>query len=66
MSNKTYDILKVIAQIILPLIATFIVSTFEIWHLPYGVEISATIMAVDTLLGGILAKLSADYNKKEE
>lgn len=66
MKNKTYDILKFIAQVILPLLATFIVTLFDIWKLPYGVEISATIMAIDTLLGGILMKLSNDYHKGDE
>lgn len=66
MKNKTYDILKFIAQVILPLLATFIVTLFDIWKLPHGVEISATIMAIDTLLGGILMKLSNDYHKGDE
>lgn len=65
LSNKVYDIMKILAQIILPLLATFIAGVFEIWELPYGVQISATIMAIDTLLGGILAKLSYDYNKNK-
>lgn len=64
MSNKTYDVLKIIAQVILPLLATFVGTFSEIWGLPYGAEISATIMAVDALLGGILMKLSSDYKKK--
>ena len=66
MKNKTYDILKFIAQVVLPLVATFIASLFEIWNLPFGVQISATIMAIDTLLGGILMKLSNNYHKGEK
>ena len=62
-SNKVYDTLKLIAQIILPLIATFVASVFEIWGLQHGAEIASTIMAVDTLMGAILAKLSSDYLK---
>lgn len=65
MKNKTYDILKLIAQVILPLLATFVTTIFEIWGLPYGTQIGASIMAVDTLLGGILMKLSNDYHKGE-
>lgn len=64
MKNKTYDTLKIIAQVVLPLVATFYTTLGEIWGLPLTVEISGTIMAVDTLLGGILMKLSSDYNKK--
>lgn len=64
MKNKTYDKLKFIAQVILPLVATFYVTLAELWGLPFSTEISGTIMAVDTLLGSILMKLSSDYNKK--
>ena len=64
MKNKTYDRLKFIAQEVLPLLATFYVTLAELWGLPFPTEISGTIMAVDTLLGGVLMKLSSDYNKK--
>lgn len=64
MKNKTYDKLKFIAQVVLPLLATFYVTLAELWGLPFPTEISGTIMAVDTLLGSILMKLSSDYNKK--
>jgi hypothetical protein len=64
MKNKTYDKLKFIAQVILPLVATFYVTLAELWGLPFSTEISGTIMAVDTLMGGILMKLSNNYNKK--
>lgn len=63
MTNKTYDILKFITQVVLPLLSAFVVTVFDTWHIQYGVEISATIMAIDTLLGGILMKLSSDYHK---
>lgn len=66
MNSKVYDILKFIAQVILPLVATFYTALGEIWNLPLTTQISATIMAVDTLLGGILMKLSADYHKGGE
>lgn len=64
MKNKIYDRLKIIAQVFLPLLATFYVTLAELWGLPFSTEISGTIMAIDTLLGGILMKLSSDYNKK--
>ena len=64
MKNKTYDHLKFVAQVVLPLLATFYVTLAELWGLPFSTEISGTIMAVDTLMGGILMKLSNNYNKK--
>lgn len=65
MSNGLYDILKFIAQIVLPAIATFYVTIAGIWGLPLGDEISRTVMAIDTLLGAILMISSANYNKAE-
>lgn len=65
MSNKVYDILKFIAQIVLPAIATFYVTIASIWNLPLGDEISRTVMAVDTLLGAILMISSSQYKAQE-
>jgi len=62
-SNKVYDILKFIAQIVLPAIATFYVTIASIWGLPLGDEISRTVMAIDTLLGAILMISTSQYKK---
>ena len=68
MSNKVYDVLKFIAQIVLPAIATLYVTLAGIWGLPFSEQIGGTIMAVDTFLGAILMLSSKNYNKtnKEE
>ena len=63
MSNKVYDVLKFIAQIVLPAIATFWVTLCSIWGLPLGDEVSRTVMAVDTLLGAILMISNAQYKE---
>ena len=63
LNNKTYDLWKRIAQYILPAVATFIVAVFKIWNIPYGTEISGTIMAFDTLLGVILGISTYNYKK---
>lgn len=65
MSNKTYDTLKKIAMYVLPAIATFVITVFKIWNIPYGEEIGATITAIDTALGVILGISSANYSKKK-
>ena len=62
MSDKAYDVLKFIAQIVLPALATFYLTLAGIWGLPYGEQISGTIMAIDTLLGAILMISSTKYN----
>ena len=63
LSNKVYDVLKYIALVALPAIATFYAGLSKIWSLPYPVEIPGTIMLVDTLLGALL-KISSDQYKK--
>ncbi len=61
MKNKTYDILKYIACIVLPALATLILTVFKIWNIPYGEAIAGTITAIDTFLGAILQIASTQY-----
>lgn len=65
MSNKTYDILKFIAQILLPALGTLYFALASIWGLPYGEQIVGTITAVDAFLGAILGISTKKYNKGE-
>ena len=64
MSNKLYDVLKWIAMVFLPAIATLYFALAGIWGFPYGEEIVGTITAVDTFLGVVLGISAAQYNKK--
>lgn len=66
MSNKTYDILKWIAQILLPALGTLYFGLAKIWNLPYPEEIVGTITAIDLFLGAILGISSMEYNKKNK
>lgn len=66
MSNKTYDILKYIAQIVLPALGTLYFALASIWHLPYGEEIVGTITAIDTFLGAVLMISSSNYKKENQ
>ena len=63
MNNKVYDVLKWIAQILLPAIGTLYFALAGIWGMPYGEQIVGTITAVDTFLGVILGIASNTYNK---
>lgn len=63
MSNKTYDIIKLIALLIVPVIA-FITSLGN--ALGYDVSIIVAILtAIDTFLGALVKILSDMYHKKE-
>ena len=61
MSNKVYDVLKWLAILCLPSLATFIRIVFAVWGLPYGEEIASTIMALDAFLGACLGISSIQY-----
>jgi hypothetical protein len=63
MTNKTYDILKWVAQYALPAIGTLYFALAGIWNLPYGEEVVGTITAFDTFLGVLLGISTVQYNK---
>lgn len=64
MTNRTYDVLKYIAQIIIPAAGTLYFALAGIWGLPYGEQIVGTLTAIDAFLGAVL-KLSSDQYYKE-
>lgn len=64
LNNKVYDVLKYIAQIVLPALATLYFALSKIWGLPYGEEIVGTISAIDVFLGALLGISSMNYNKE--
>lgn len=63
-SNKAYDVLKFIAQVVLPALGTLYFALAEIWGLPYGAEIVGTITAVDAFLGALLGVSTSRYKKE--
>ena len=63
MSNRMYDFLKYVAQILLPAIATLYFALASIWGLPYAEQIVGTIMAIDTFLGVLLGISTKRYNE---
>lgn len=65
MKNETYDVLKFVAQIVLPAAGTLYFALAKIWGLPYGTEIVGTVTAVDTFLGALLGISTSQYNKGE-
>lgn len=66
MSNRTYDVLKFIAQIFLPALGTLYFALASIWNLPYGEQVVGTITAVDAFLGALLGISTKKYNEGEK
>lgn len=64
MSNNTYDALKIIALLILP-ISEFIGSMASIWGWEQGSQIVATLVALDVLMGYIVKIASDRYHKEQ-
>ena len=63
MSNKTYDFLVWIAQIVLPALGALYAALSSIWGFPYGEQIVGTHTAVDVFLGALLKISNAQYKK---
>lgn len=64
--NKVYDVLKWIALIALPAVATLWLTLGQIWSFSYVNEIGATIIAIDTFLGALLGVSTITYKKGDE
>ena len=64
LKDKWYDVLKWIAQILLPALATLYFALAKIWGFPYATEITGTLAAVDAFLGALLQISSANYYKE--
>lgn len=65
LSNKSYDILKTFAWIVVPAL-TFIGAVCIIWNVPFAEQITATLAAFDTFLGTLLKTSNYQYNKPDE
>ena len=64
MDDKVYDVLKWIAQYLLPALGTMYFALAGIWGLPFGEQIVGTIVAIDTFLGVLLGISSNTYYKE--
>nr|DAF21839.1 MAG TPA: holin [Caudoviricetes sp.] len=62
-NKNTYDVLKWVAQFLLPAAGTLYFALASIWNLPHGEQVVGTITAVDTFLGVLLGISSNTYYK---
>lgn len=61
MKNEVYDVLKWVAMLLLPALATLVATVGSIWGLPYADQISQTIVAVNAALAMILGISTINY-----
>ena len=65
LSNKAYDILKWIALICIPAVATFYVALAPVWGWPLADEVAKTANALCILIGAMIGISTAEYNKSK-
>lgn len=65
LNDKTYNILKWVALVVLPALGSLYFALAGFWGFPYGEQIVGTITAIDAFLGAILGISTVQYNKKE-
>lgn len=63
--NKTYNILKFIAMLLLPAVATLYVALAAVWNWGNVSQIVGTLTAVDTFLGALLGISTKFYNASD-
>lgn len=62
MNDKTYDILKRVALIVVPALATFVNAVGIVWGVPYTNEVTVTITAFGVFLGAAIGVSSKNYD----
>lgn len=62
MDNQTFNILRSLAEIYLPTLATLVTAIGTIWNLPVLIPVVATIVALNTAVGAIVKLKRAQFN----
>lgn len=66
LTNKQYDILKDVALCWMPLIVAFIGVLLSTWNIPHAEQILTTLVALNTLMGGVVKYYKTRYDKEKE
>lgn len=64
-NNRAYDLIKVVALVLLPAIGTLYFGVAAIWGLPHAEDVVGTIVIVDTFLGGLLGVTAQQYKNSD-
>ena len=66
MNNKTYDIIKDISLLWMPVAITFYGVFSATWGLPYGEQILATLTGLNAALGAVVKYYKSRYDKESD
>lgn len=61
--NKTYDILKWVALVVLPGLGALYAALAQMWGWPYVEQIPGTLQAICFFLGALIGVSTANYNR---
>lgn len=64
--DKVYNVLKWVAQLLLPAIGSLYFGLSQIWGFPLGEQIIGTCAVLATFLGVTLGISTANYRKTQE
>ena len=66
LNDKTYEILKWIALILLPACGALYATLSGLWNLPYPLEIVGTLEALGLFIGALIGISTTNYRKGEK
>ena len=64
MNNKTYDVLKDISLLWMPITITFYGVISTAWGIPCGESVLATLTGLNAALGAVVKYFKARYDKE--
>jgi len=66
MSNKCFDTIRTISEVVLPALGACYAALGALWGWPYIEGVTGSLAAIGLCIGTILAGLRDAYNKKQE
>lgn len=63
LKNRTYDVVKFVALILLPALGTLYFGLSQIWGFPNGEEVVGTVVLLETFLGALLGISKKTYDQ---
>lgn len=66
LTNRTYDVLKFVALVLLPGLGAAYFGLAQIWHLPNAEQVVGSTTVLDTFLGLLLKSSSTKYQELEQ